>query len=226
MAAITKIAFIAALLAVIIGCAGVSYAYAYSPSVNNTLGVESNYISIDIHTSNDLTEVDATPATSVSFNIEDATIALGGSRVEIIPTTDYILRISSDVENRSVSLMGAFSLYGSSSAGAAVKSVTFVFTDSNNNPISMPLAGGHYTSSETAPSSSDYIKTFTLSSFDDYYSCGLKITKIVIDLVAEVNESSDGKAYVAVSGSSGNEVLIDDLVNPNALCYNFITYGN
>ncbi len=226
MAPVTKIAVIAALLAVIIGSAGVSYAYAYSPSVSDAGAVESNYISIDIHTGTDLDDTEASLATSVSFNIEDASIALGSSSIVITPTSDYILRISSDVENRSVSLMGAFSLASASAAGAAVKCVTFVFKDSNGNDISMPLAGGHYTTGDTAPSSSDYIKTFTLSSFDGYYSCGLIVKQIVIDLVAEVEESSDGNAYVAVSGSSGGEVSITNLVNPNALCYNFITYGN
>ncbi len=226
MATITKIAFVAALLALIVGCAGVSYAYAYSSTVSTSAAVESNYISIDIHTGDDLTDTEASLATSVSFNIEDATIALGGSSIVITPTSDYILRISSDVENRSVSLLGAFSLGSASVAGAAVKCVTFVFTDSNGDDISMPLAGGHYTDGDSAPSSSDYIKSFTLGEFDGYYSCGLIVKQIVIDLVAEVEESSDGKAYVAVSGSSGEEVSITDLVNPNALCYNFITYGN
>ncbi len=214
MAPVTKIAVIAALLAVIIGSAGVSYAYAYSSAVTVGAEVSGSYISIDIHNG------DATIATSVSFNVDDATISMGGSRVVITPTSDYILRISSDAA-KTVSLLGAFYLNGSSAAGSAVKSVTFVLTDSNETDHTMLLAGGHPGAGETQTPD---VLEWTLAAFDDYYSCGLVVKQIEIDLVAEVEESSDGKAYVTVSGSSGEEVAISDLVDPNALCYSFITY--
>lgn len=214
----TTIAFLA-IIAVALSAAGVGYAYAYSSSVSS-LGnpVGGDWLSIDVYSGNNPADPSASPATSVSFTVDGSTPTYGVDSVTYSPADPYSIRVSSSM-SQGVSVMGSFSVTGTNpAAGAAILSVTFVFSDGTE----MVLAGGH--SIGGGEIQQPTVRNIAaLSACNSYYAYDLVVSEITITLVSEIQESSGGNAYV-VAGGSGSEIPIGELVDPNNLSYSFLTY--